>query len=167
MVDIDALREAVESGQVAAQALMCFPTNPNRAAERFKLPLQGLPNVILTPHVGGSTLEAQENIGRDAAMKLVQYMDRGATVGSHSVPPLSLPTHQNANRILHIHRNVPGILSAINTVLSQHNLNIVGQYLSTNSEIGYVVLDVEKSDGDVYLPDLKRIAHTIKVRMLY
>jgi D-3-phosphoglycerate dehydrogenase len=129
--------------------------------------LQGLANVILTPHIGGSTEEAQENIGEDVSVKLFNYLEKGITNGSHTVPPIGLPPVEGAHRILHIHKNVPGVLSAINTELSKYNINIVGQYLKTNDEIGYVVLDVDKKLSKQALDLLREVKETIKVRMLY
>jgi D-3-phosphoglycerate dehydrogenase len=124
-------------------------------------------NVILTPHIGGSTVEAQENIGIDVASKLVQFLETGSSTGSLSIPSLSLPVQQDAHRVLHIHKNVPGILAEINGIMSKLKVNILGQYLKTNSQIGYVVLDVEKRTSPDVLDELKKIKHTIKVRSLY
>lgn len=129
--------------------------------------MQGLKNVLLTPHIGGSTEEAQQNIGEDVSIKLFQYLERGITNGSHTVPAIGLPPIEGAHRILHIHQNVPGVLSAINTALSKNNINILGQYLSTNSQIGYVVLDVDKKLSKQAVELLKDIKQTIKVRLLY
>lgn len=167
VVDIDALQNALTSGYLAGAGIDVFPDEPEGKNDPFVSALQGLTNVILTPHIGGSTLEAQENIGRDAAFKMLSYMDKGVTVGSHTIPELSLPTHPAARRILHIHHNKPGILSAINTVISKQNLNIVGQYLNTNASIGYVVLDIEGNEGEIDLHELKNIPHTMRVRLLY
>ncbi|WP_431216277.1 phosphoglycerate dehydrogenase [Puia sp. P3] len=130
-------------------------------------PLQGLPNVILTPHIGGSTEEAQENIGEDVSNKLFQYLETGMTIGSHTIPSLSLPHQEGTHRILHIHKNVPGVLSEINSTLSKHNINILGQYLKTNDEIGYVVLDIDKKLSNQALQLLKEVKQTIKTRLLY
>jgi D-3-phosphoglycerate dehydrogenase len=129
--------------------------------------MQGLKNVLLTPHIGGSTEEAQQNIGEDVSIKLFQYLERGITNGSHTVPAIGLPPIDTAHRILHIHNNVPGVLSAINTALSQHKINIVGQYLKTNESIGYVVLDVDKKLSKKAVELLREVKDTIKVRMLY
>lgn len=167
VVDIDALTHALRNEHLAGAGIDVFPDEPEGKNDPFVSPLQQLPNVILTPHIGGSTIEAQENIGRDAALKMLQYLDRGVSVGSHSIPELSLPTHPNARRILHIHHNRPGVLSAINTVLSAQNLNIVGQYLNTNAQVGYVVLDVETTANDIDLHALRGIPDTVRVRLLY
>jgi D-3-phosphoglycerate dehydrogenase len=123
--------------------------------------------VILTPHIGGSTEEAQQNIGEDVSVKLFNYLEKGITNGSHTVPALALPPQEGAHRILHIHNNVPGVLSAINTSLSDNRINILGQYLKTNEEIGYVVLDVDKQISARALQLLRDVKETIRVRMLY
>jgi D-3-phosphoglycerate dehydrogenase / 2-oxoglutarate reductase len=167
VVDIPALKEAIESGHLAGAAIDVFPEEPESKNDKFISPLQGLRNVILTPHIGGSTEEAQVNIGNDVAHKLISFMDTGASVGSHSVPELSLPVQHNTHRLLHIHHNMPGILSEINGILSKKNVNIAGQYLKTNDTIGYVVLDIEKRGSDKILNELKKVKHTIKTRILY
>lgn len=167
VVDLDALRKAILDGQVAGAAIDVFPWEPEKNGDRFQSPLQDLPNVILTPHIGGSTEEAQQNIGDDVSAKLFHFLEKGITFGSHSVPALALPPQEGSHRILHIHNNVPGVLSAINTQLSKHNINIVGQYLKTNEEIGYVVLDVDKKLSKQALQLLKEVKETIKVRILY
>jgi D-3-phosphoglycerate dehydrogenase len=167
VVDLDALRKAIVDGQVAGAAIDVFPWEPEKNGDRFQTPLQDLPNVILTPHIGGSTEEAQQNIGEDVSAKLFNYLEKGITFGSHTVPALALPPQENAHRILHIHNNVPGVLSAINTQLSKHNINIVGQYLKTNEEIGYVVLDVDRKLSKQALQLLREVKETIKVRILY
>jgi len=167
VVEIAALKEAIESNHLAGAAIDVFPEEPESKTDRFVSPLQGLKNVILTPHIGGSTEEAQVNIGNDVAQKLISFMDTGASSGSHSVPEISLPVLQNTHRLLHIHHNVPGILSEINGILSKMNVNIAGQYLKTNDAIGYVVLDIEKRGSDKILNELKKVKHTIKTRILY
>lgn len=167
VVDLEALRKCILEGQISGAAVDVFPWEPEKNGDRFQTPLQDLPNVILTPHIGGSTEEAQQNIGEDVSNKLVQYLERGITIGSHTVPELALPIQEGAHRILHIHRNVPGVLSAINTQLSKHNINIVGQYLKTNDQIGYVVLDVDRGLSKQAVQLLKEVKETIKVRMVY
>jgi D-3-phosphoglycerate dehydrogenase / 2-oxoglutarate reductase len=167
VVDLDALRKALTDGQLSGAAVDVFPWEPEKNGDRFQTPLQDLPNVILTPHIGGSTEEAQENIGEDVSNKLVQYLERGITIGSHTIPELALPIQEGTHRILHIHRNVPGVLSEINTELSKHKINILGQYLKTNDQIGYVVLDVDKALSKKALSLLKDVKETIKVRMVY
>jgi D-3-phosphoglycerate dehydrogenase len=123
--------------------------------------------VLLTPHIGGSTEEAQQNIGEDVSGKLLNYLEKGVSLGSHTVPALSLPAQEGAHRILHIHDNVPGVLSEINSRLSQHKINILGQYLKTNDRIGYVVVDVDKQLSNKASQLLKEVPNTIKVRLLY
>ncbi|WP_276502137.1 phosphoglycerate dehydrogenase [Terrimonas pollutisoli] len=167
VVDLDALRKSIEEGAISGAAIDVFPWEPEKNGDRFQTPLQDLPNVILTPHIGGSTEEAQQNIGEDVSIKLFNYLEKGITFGSHTVPALALPPQEGSHRILHIHNNVPGVLSAINTQLSKHNINIVGQYLKTNEDIGYVVLDVDKQLSNKALQLLKEVKETIKVRMLY
>jgi D-3-phosphoglycerate dehydrogenase len=167
VVDLDVLRKALLDGQISGAAIDVFPWEPEKNGDRFQTPLQDLPNVILTPHIGGSTEEAQENIGDDVSNKLVQYLERGITIGSHTVPELALPQQEGTHRILHIHRNVPGVLSEINTQLSKHSINILGQYLKTNDQIGYVVLDVDKALSKKALQLLKDVKETMKVRMVY
>jgi len=167
VVDLDALRKSILDGQVGGAAVDVFPKEPEKNGDYFQSPLQDCPNVILTPHIGGSTEEAQQNIGEDVSAKLFNYLEKGITFGSHTVPALALPPQEGSHRILHIHNNVPGVLSAINTQLSKHNINIVGQYLKTNEEIGYVVLDVDKQLSNKALQLLKGVKETIKVRLLY
>ncbi len=167
VVDLDALRKAIVDGNIGGAAVDVFPWEPEKNGDRFQTPLQDLPNVILTPHIGGSTEEAQQNIGEDVSIKLYNYLEKGITFGSHTVPALALPPQEGSHRILHIHNNVPGVLSAINTQLSKNNINIVGQYLKTNEDIGYVVLDVDKQLSSKALQLLKEVKETIKVRMLY
>ncbi len=167
VVDLDALSQAIKEKQVAGAAIDVFPIEPEKNGDKFTTPLQGLANVILTPHIGGSTEEAQENIGEDVSIKLYQYLERGVSYGSHTIPSISLPPVEHAHRILHIHNNVPGVLSAINTVMSKNEINIVGQYLKTNDEIGYVVLDVDSKLSKTAIALLKEVKHTIRARMLY
>lgn len=167
VVDIPALKAALEKKELAGAAIDVFPEEPEKNGDRFTTPLQGVSNVILTPHIGGSTEEAQQNIGMDVSAKLYNFLEKGVTTGSHSVPPLNLPPHENSHRILHIHKNVPGVLSEINSRLSSHKINIVGQYLKTNDSIGYVVLDVNKNLSREALELLKNVKETIKVRLLY
>jgi len=167
VVDLDALSESLKAGNLTGAAIDVYPWEPEKNGDKFQTPLQGLPNVILTPHIGGSTEEAQENIGEDVSAKLFNYLEKGITFGSHTVPALSLPPVEGAHRILHIHYNVPGVLSAINTALSKNNINIVAQYLKTNEEIGYVVLDVDKQLSEKALELIREVKETIKVRLLY
>lgn len=167
VVDLDDLATALAQELVSGAAIDVYPFEPEKNGDTFITPLQGLPNVLLTPHIGGSTQEAQENIGADVSMKMFQYLERGITAGSHSVPALALPPVENAHRILHIHKNVPGVLTSINAALSGNHINIVGQYLTTNPRIGYVVLDVDKKLSQKAVGLLREVKHTIKVRVLY
>jgi D-3-phosphoglycerate dehydrogenase len=167
VVDLDALAKALQEGAMSGAAVDVYPWEPEKNGDKFTTPLQGLPNVILTPHIGGSTEEAQQNIGEDVSNKLFQYLEMGVSIGSHTVPPLSLPLHEDAHRILHVHRNKPGVLSAINTTLANNKINILGQYLKTNDEIGYVVLDLDRKISNTAVQLLKEVKDTIKVRLLY
>lgn len=167
VVELDTLAKALQEKQLSGAAVDVYPWEPEKNGDKFSTPLQGLPNVILTPHIGGSTEEAQENIGDDVSNKLYQYLEHGTSIGSHTVPTLSLPLQEGVHRILHIHRNVPGVLSAINTTLANNKINVLGQYLKTNDEIGYVVLDIDKKLSNTALQLLKEVKDTIKVRLLY
>lgn len=167
VVVLEDLKEALEKGQLSGAAIDVFPVEPEKNGAAFTTPLQKLPNVILTPHIGGSTEEAQHNIGLDVSSKMLNYLEKGASFGSHTVPALSVPPIENTHRILHIHRNVPGVLSEINSALSGKHINILGQYLKTNEQIGYVVLDVDSKLSAEAFALLKEVNHTIKTRMLY
>jgi D-3-phosphoglycerate dehydrogenase len=167
VMDLNAIAKALESGQIGGAAVDVFPVEPEKNGDLFKTPLQNLPNVLLTPHIGGSTEEAQQNIGEDVSQKLLNYLEKGISLGSHTVPALALPAQEGAHRILHIHKNVPGVLSQINRQLSDHKINILGQYLKTNDQIGYVVVDVNKQLSRQAAQLLKEVPHTIKVRLLY
>lgn len=167
VVDLVALSDALVSGHVTGAGVDVFPVEPEGKGEKFTSPLQGLANVILTPHIGGSTEEAQVNIGSDVAGKLINLLDSGATVGCLSVPPLSLPVQEGSNRLLHIHHNKPGVLSEINTIMGKLDVNIVGQYLKTNEDIGYVVLDIAKKPSQDILKALQEVKHTIRARVLF
>lgn len=167
VVDIDALAKYLKDGHLGGAAIDVFPWEPEKNGDTFTSPLQGLSNVLLTPHIGGSTQEAQHNIGDDVSAKLFNYLEKGISSGSLTVPALSLPPLEGTHRILHIHNNVPGVLSEINTQLSKHKINILGQYLKTNDAIGYVVLDVDKGLSKSAVELLKKVKATIKVRVLY
>jgi D-3-phosphoglycerate dehydrogenase len=167
VVDLETLSKAIHEGHIGGAAVDVYPVEPEKNGDKFQTPLQNCPNVILTPHIGGSTEEAQQNIGEDVSVKLFNYLEKGITNGSHTVPALSLPPQEGAHRILHIHNNVPGVLSEINTQLSKHNINILAQYLKTNDDIGYVVLDVDRKISAQAFQLLKEVKQTIKVRMLY
>ena len=167
VMDVWAVKDAIERRHIGGLAVDVFPVEPKSNKDLFASPLQGLPNVILTPHIGGSTVEAQEAIGVDVAEKLISFLDSGSTAGSLTIPDLSLPILNNAHRILHIHNNVPGVLSQINGMLSKMKVNILGQYLKTNEDIGYVVLDIEKKNSSKVMTELKNVKNTIRTRSLY
>ncbi len=167
IVDLEALKKYIEKGFIAGAAVDVFPEEPEKTGDKFASVLQNLPNVILTPHIGGSTEEAQANIGLDVTAKLVKYLELGTSEGSHTVPPVNLPPQEGTHRILHIHRNIPGVLGDINSRLSKRGINIVGQYLKTNDEIGYVILDVESKISKEAFEILKGIKGTVKARMVY
>ncbi len=167
VVDLVALKNSLKSGKLAGAAVDVFPEEPEKTGDPFKSVLQNLPNVILTPHIGGSTEEAQANIGLDVTSKLIKYLELGASLGSHTVPPVSLPPQAGTHRILHIHRNIPGVLGDINSRLSKRGINILGQYLKTNEEIGYVILDVDSKLSKEAFAILRGIRGTVKARMVY
>ncbi len=167
IVDIQALRENILSGRVAGCAIDVYPHEPVSNDEEFMSELRDLPNTILTPHIGGSTSEAQENIGNYVPGKIMDYINTGGTSNSVSFPNITLPMLENAHRLIHIHNNVPGILAKINQVLAENGINIVGQYLKTNDLIGYVITDINKQYDKDLIAKLKAIEHTIKFRVLY
>ena len=167
VVDYPALAAALKSGRLAGAAADVFPTEPASNDEKFVSVLQDFDNVILTPHIGGSTSEAQENIGIEVSEKLVKYSDNGSTVGAVNFPQVSLHPNSDKQRFLHIHKNMPGLLKDINFVFTNKGINIAAQYLQTEPEIGYVIIDTESSDCDHILQELKAIPHTIRARMLY
>lgn len=167
VVDLNALRTALDSGKIVGAAIDVFPQEPEKNGDEFSTVLQNLPNVILTPHIGGSTEEAQANIGLDVTSKLINYLELGTSNGSHTVPPLNLPPQAATHRILHIHQNVPGVLGEINSKLSTHGINILGQYLKTNDEIGYVILDVDTKLSKEAVAILKDVKGTLKTRIVY
>ena len=167
IVDIPALKEAIQNGTIAGCGVDVFPEEPKSNKDPFESELKGLPNVILTPHIGGSTQEAQENIARFVPSKIIEYINTGSTTNSVNFPNLQLPILDNAHRLIHIHHNVPGILAKINNVLADHNINIAGQYLKTNETIGYVITDIDKAYNPDVIKALKAIPNTIKFRILY
>lgn len=166
VVDIDALANALKSGKLAGAAIDVYPEEPRSNGE-FYTPLQGLKNVILTPHVGGSTEEAQRDIADFVPNKIMDYINSGNTVDAVNFPNIRLPKQRNAHRFLHIHKNVPGIMAKINEVLAKYGLNISGQYLSTDSEVGYVITDLDKEYNKDVIKALKKVENTIKFRVLY
>lgn len=167
VVDLSALKKAILAGDIGGAAIDVFPVEPEKNGDVFQTDLQNLPNVLLTPHIGGSTQEAQSHIGVDVSGKLFNYLEKGITLGSHTVPALALPPQEGAHRILHIHHNVPGVLSQINSALGKAKINILGQYLKTNDRIGYVVLDIDKNLSRNAIDLLKKVPETIKTRILY
>jgi D-3-phosphoglycerate dehydrogenase len=170
VVDIEALVDALKSRHLAGAGMDVFPLEPKTAAEEFVSPLRGMDNVLLTPHVGGSTEEAQQNIGLEVAEKLIKYSDNGSTISAVNFPEVALPEHPGKHRLLHIHHNQPGVLSAINAVFSGDKINIAGQYLQTNARIGYVVIDVETGQRAASLNvkhKLEEVPGTIRTRILY
>ncbi len=170
VMDIDALVEALESKRLAGAAIDVFPTEPKGNDDEFMSPLRRFDNVLLTPHVGGSTEEAQQNIGLEVANKLLKYSNNGSTVSSVNFPEVTLPEHPGKHRLLHIHRNQPGVLSRINAIFSELHINIAGQYLQTNPQIGYVVIDVdggERTETREIRRRLNEVAGTIRTRILY
>ncbi|KZZ34615.1 phosphoglycerate dehydrogenase, partial [Oleiphilus sp. HI0117] len=167
VVVIDALCEALKSGRVLGAAVDVFPVEPKSNNEEFISPLREFDNVILTPHVGGSTMEAQANIGFEVGEKLATYSDTGTSITSVNFPEVALPSHPDNHRILHIHENIPGVMSEINQVLSENNINILGQYLQTNEGVGYVVIDVNKECSGLAKDKLKTVNGTIRCRVLF
>ena len=167
VVDIDDAAAALESGQLGGAAFDVYPAEPEGNHEEFLSPLRRFENVLLTPHIAGSTVEAQANIGTEVSEKLVRYSDNGSTVTAVNFPEVSLPTFPGSHRLLHIHHNVPGVLSRINSVFSQKGINISAEYLMTNAKIGYVVLDVEAESSRIALESLQAIEGTIRARVLF
>jgi len=167
VVAIDALAERLESGHLSGAAIDVFPVEPRSNDDEFVSPLRAFDQAILTPHIGGSTMEAQENIGMEVAEKLARYSDNGTTTSSVNFPEVALPEHAGCHRLLHIHRNVPGVMSAINQVFSDTGVNVSAQFLQTNDAIGYVVIDVDAEYSDVALRALADIDATIRSRVLF
>ena len=168
VVDVDALAAAIQSGHLRGAAVDVFPTEPRSNTDPFESPLRGLPNVILTPHVGGSTAEAQENIGVEVANKLVAYSDQGSTLGAVNFPAISLVNQPGrAHRLLHIHHNRPGVLTRVNAILSETEANILAQHLQTTRDVGYVVTDVDREHPADLLQRLEALPETIRCRILY
>jgi D-3-phosphoglycerate dehydrogenase len=167
VVDIDALAAALESKQIAGAAIDVFPVEPKSNDEEFVSPLRAFENCIITPHVGGSTMEAQENIGVEVAEKLVRYSDNGSSFSAVNFPEVSLPAHPDNHRLLHIHKNVPGVLSEINRIFSDTGINIRSQYLQTNEDVGYVVMDIDEQYSELALRKLNEVNGTIRCRVLF
>ncbi len=167
VVDVPALKAAIESGKIRGCSVDVFPKEPKSNDEPFTSELMGMPNTILTPHIGGSTMEAQENIGNFVPKKIIEYINSGSTFGSVNLPNVQLPPLLGAHRLLHIHHNVPNVIAQIDRILADHEINIMGQYLKTNEQIGYVITDIDKEYSKEVLKELKAIPHTIWVRVLY
>ncbi|MEE1999933.1 phosphoglycerate dehydrogenase [Alkalimonas sp. MEB108] len=167
VVDIPALAQALESKKLNGAAIDVFPVEPKSNNEEFISPLRAFDNVLLTPHIGGSTQEAQENIGYEVAGKLVKYSDNGSTLSAVNFPEVSLPEHTGRHRLLHIHKNQPGMLTKINESFARHQINIAGQYLQTSADIGYVVIDIDSADYELALAELKAIPGTLRARVLH
>jgi len=167
VVEIEPLAQALKSKKLLGAAIDVFPVEPRSNKDVFESPLRGLDNVILTPHVGGSTMEAQENIGIEVAEKLVKYSDNGTSTSSVNFPEVALPAHPGKHRLLHIHRNVPGVLSEINKVFAGNGINIASQYLQTNEAVGYVVIDIDAAHSDIALAKLAEVPGTIRSRVLF
>ncbi|MCJ0765080.1 phosphoglycerate dehydrogenase [Variovorax terrae] len=167
VVEIEPLAEALKQKKLLGAAIDVFPVEPRSNKDEFQSPLRGLDNVILTPHIGGSTMEAQANIGLEVAEKLVKYSDNGTSTSSVNFPEVALPAHPGKHRLLHIHRNVPGVLSAINRIFSDNHINIASQYLQTNEKIGYVVTDIDAASSDLALEKLAQVEGTLRSRVLF
>jgi D-3-phosphoglycerate dehydrogenase len=169
VVDLDALANVLRDGHLAGAALDVFPVEPTSNSERFQSPLQGLKNVILTPHIGGSTEEAQDRIGREVARKMLDYLSSGSTMGAVNFPQVQLQARSNGARFSHVHRNVPGMLRRLNEVFLQRDINIIAQYLETDSAVGYVVLDADLAghDSSELLDEIRELDGTIRARLVY
>jgi D-3-phosphoglycerate dehydrogenase len=168
VVDLDALATALREGRLLGAAIDVFPVEPASNNEKFRTPLQNIPNVILTPHVGGSTAEAQARIGEEVARKLIDYSDTGATLGAVNFPQVQLPPRASGTRFMHVHRNVPGLLRRLNDVFGSRDLNIAAQYLQTDGDLGYVVVDAEGvTDDATVMEELRAINGTVRARLLY
>jgi D-3-phosphoglycerate dehydrogenase len=169
VVDLEALADALREGRLRGAAVDVFPVEPRSNADPFVSPLQGLENVILTPHIGGSTEEAQERIGAEVARKLIDYSDSGSTMGAVNFPQVQLPPRPSGTRFIQVQRNLPGMLGRLNEVLARHAVNIAAQYYETDHDVGYVVLDADASaaDGQRVLADIRSLEGTIRARLLY
>jgi D-3-phosphoglycerate dehydrogenase len=167
VVDIEALADALRSRRLQGAAIDVYPEESQSNGDRFESPLRGLDNVILTPHIGGSTVEAQENIGTEVAEKMVKYSDNGTSTSSVNFPEVALPAHPGKHRLLHLHRSRPGVLSEINRVFSDLHINIAAQYLQTRAEVGYVVIDIDAEHSDLALAKLAEVPGTLRSRVLF
>ncbi len=167
VVEIEALADAIKAKKLSGAAIDVFPVEPRGNDDEFQSPLRGLDNVILTPHIGGSTQEAQANIGLEVSEKLVKYSDNGTSISAVNFPEVALPLHDGGHRLLHVHENKPGILTAINQIFADNNINILGQYLQTNDKVGYVVIDIAAEYSDLALKQLREIDGTVRCRVLF
>ena len=167
MVDIDALANALQEKRIAGAAIDVFPSEPKSNDEEFHSALREFDNCIITPHVGGSTMEAQENIGIEVAEKLALYSDNGSSFTAVNFPEVTLPAHPGKHRLLHIHKNVPGVLTEINRIFSDTGINISSQYLQTNEEVGYVVMDIDEQYSELALEKLNEVNGTVRCRVLF
>jgi D-3-phosphoglycerate dehydrogenase len=167
VVDLNALAAALRSGHIGGAAIDVFPVEPRSNNDEFVSPLRGLDQCILTPHIGGSTEEAQENIGVEVAEKLTRYSDNGTTTSAVNFPEVALPAHDGKHRLLHVHQNIPGVMSAINQVFSENNVNVSGQYLQTMGDTGYVVIDIEADYSKALITSLTAIEGTLRTRVLF
>lgn len=167
VIDIDALAEALESKHLSGVAIDVFPVEPKSNNEEFVSPLRKFDNAILTPHIGGSTQEAQQNIGLEVAEKLVKYSDNGTTISAVNFPEVALPSHPGKHRLIHVHQNIPGVLSEINRIFSENDINIAAQYLQTNDKVGYVVIEVDADYSDLALKELKLVRGTVNCRVIH
>ncbi len=167
VVDISALKKYIDSGKIRGAAIDVYPKEPKSNNEPFESELIGAPNTILTPHIGGSTLEAQINIGAFVPNNLMKFINTGNTAGSVNFPQLQLPVLENGHRLIHIHQNISGLLAQLNKTLADHDINILGQYLKTNESIGYVITDIDEKYPTKFIDELKSIEGTIKVRVLF
>lgn len=167
VVEIDALADAIKDKHLSGAAIDVFPIEPRSNKDEFQSPLRGLDNVILTPHIGGSTMEAQKNIGVEVAEKLIKYSDNGSSITAVNFPEVALPSHPNIHRILHVHQNIPGVMSEINKVFSDNGINVCGQYLQTNEKVGYVVIDLDAESSELAQEKLQQVKGTIRCRVLF
>lgn len=167
VVDLDALAQALKAGDLNGAAIDVFPVEPKSNNDEFVSPLRGLQNVFLTPHIGGSTMEAQENIGVEVAEKLINFSDIGTTTAAVNFPEVALPAQDGSHRLLHVHENRPGVLSKVNAIFSDNNINITGQYLRTNDKLGYMVMDVDSKSSELALAKMKEVEGTVKARILF
>jgi D-3-phosphoglycerate dehydrogenase len=167
VVVIDDLVKALERGHLAGAAIDVYPHEPHNNAERFSSPLQGVPNVILTPHIGGSTQEAQVAIGQEVSIALARYLAWGATANAVNFPQADLPVLESAHRIRHVHRNVPGVLGDVNHIVAAHGANVLGQVLVTDPTIGYLLMDVQEDEGSAICADIAKLETTVRVDLLY